>query len=204
MCQNTLEVVKSFDLRPLPFRQHARTIDEHVACVPKGAAVFDVPELDVPKALNIIPLGTGDFGVEFDEFFELMLGVESHKVLLDLGGVSVVGAPVGIRVEWKCVCMCRAEDIKVSLAFVSLMLSSSRHLHVTGTSRISILIPGTARYRIFLVADELVISEHLPRFVGAEHSSRTHADMNDADPLGIALWVVRYGHWRFLRVRHGR
>lgn len=53
----------------------------------------------MPEAFEIMPFGLDDLGVKDDEGGELVLLVEAEEVVLDLGGVGIVAAPVGVGVE---------------------------------------------------------------------------------------------------------
>lgn len=99
MRQPPLEVVQSLDGGPLPLRQDAGAVDQDVALVDEGRAVFAVVQGYVPESFEVVPFGFDDFGVEDDEGWELVLRVEAEEVVLDLGGVGVVAAPVGVGVE---------------------------------------------------------------------------------------------------------
>lgn len=107
----------------IPLCQNAGAIDDDVRFVDERGAILAVLQRNMPQPFQIVPFSFHHFGVQHHKWCQVVLLVESHKVLLNLwcrcveltpvdeiskpfyreDTASEDDSPLWIRLEWKSV-----------------------------------------------------------------------------------------------------
>jgi len=171
--QRALEVVETFDLWPLPVIQDSGPVDDNVRPILGDLSSHRVLECNVPDCFLGVPNRLDQLRVQLDILLGSMALDEAFEVLLDLGSICKVVAPlwigipgIPIKMRWDIACNSRVSATTFSMAtFLQLrFLIASLYLRV--------LIPGSSIVWILLEKRQLPRSsfEHLLHLVCEAYS----------------------------------
>lgn len=186
--QRSLEVVETWDVRPLPCVEDAARVDQDMARIFQFLARGQVLHPDLPPVA--VPLRPLHFVVRPAILLQVVCLCKGVEIRAHLAARGICARPVGLLVKGIGVVVGREVDGTPMGELVRCPAMTLPWCMECLLPRVSILEPHAAHTCVLLVEDEREIGERALKFVCETESCRPRPDADDAQVALSMNWLA--------------